>query len=365
VRGVGRAFFVVSGPSVRALPARIRPVVSIVLFLAGFTAANLAVETVAPSQLDFFARTKLDQLQTAVPPYDLVFLGPSTTYNHINAELFERRLRESGHAVHAFNLGTPAMNLCEADMIVRRVLTTENLGLRWVLLDLDLANSMHMQEPFSRRYIAWHDLPGAWCDLKMTLPAARTVTEQVTHVYDSVKAVVYHVTNAGALAQILGDRVMPPARAEEERRYLARGRQGFLAIDDGLPYRPGRNQKYLLGLEQYRRDRNRPGLISEADARRTANGVDYLNRMVGRLDARSVQSVFFLSPDLSRDDAYLDAVVRQTGRPVFAFNDIDAYPDLYQVDLRFGQRHLNGAGADRLTGLLAEQFARRLDQTGR
>lgn len=346
---------------------RIGSIIGIPVFLAGFTAMNLAVGIFFPFRQDFFIQIKFDELRASSAPYDLLFIGPSTTYNHINSELFEDRLKASGRAVHAFNFGTPAMHLCEAYSIVRQVAVMDDLDIKWVFFDLDLANSAYDHDPFTRRFIAWHDLSGMVCDIRTTFSTDRNIREKLTRLYHSIRAFVYHSSNAGAPAQLIRDRAMPPTLTKEERKYAAASKQGFLAMDQGTTYNSKKSQKYLLALSQYRQHMVYSGGINadDGDFLKIANGVVYLKRMVDLLDAQSIQSVFFVSPDLNRDDAYLDDVFNETGKAIFAFNDIDAYPDLYQVDYRFGVRHLNGTGAKRLTELLAEQFSRYLDKTGR
>jgi hypothetical protein len=346
---------------------RTGPVAFVLMFLAGLTATSLMVGILFPFRQDFFVRTKFVELQASSTPYDLLFLGPSTTYNHINAELFEQRLKASDHAVHVFNFGTPAMQLCEADSIVRHLLVMDDLDIKWIFFDLDLANIAHKQNPLSRRFIAWHDLPGLVCDIRTTISTDLPVGEQLTRLYNGIRAFAYRSSNAGTLAEIIKDRVIAPALTDEEEKYLDFGKQGFLAIDYGVPYTPRRNQSYLIGLSQYQQRREHTAADSNEydNFRRFVQGFVYQKKMVDRLAARSIQSAFFVSPDLNRDDAYLGAIAHETGRVVFAFNDINAYPRLYRVDYRFGLHHLNGSGANLLTGLLAEQFSRYLDTTSR
>jgi len=346
---------------------RMGSIIRVSVFLASFTAMNLAVGLVFPLQQDVLIQAKFDELRAASPPYDLLFVGPSTTYNHINAGLFEQRVKALGRTMHAFNFGTPAMHLCEAHSIVRHVLSMDDLDVRWVVFDLDLAHNAYDHNPFTRRYIGWHDLPGTVCDIRTTLSTDLPVREQLTRLYHGVRAFVYHAGNAGALAQVIGDRVISPTLTDQEREYLASGKRGFLPIDLGVPFNPRRNQRYLMELGTYRQlgDHVWGVTADEDDLPKLINGVVYQKQMVELLESRSIQSAFFVSPDLNRDEDYQDMLSRETGTVIFAFNDIDAYPGLYHVDYRFGLRHLNGAGADRFTGLLAEQYSRYLDQTGR
>ena len=343
-----------------------RAALMIAVFLAGFSATSLAIGARFPLPHDFLMQNKMDEFRRSANPYNLIFLGPSTTYRHFNAELFDQRLAAAGHLIHSYNMGAPAMHICEGQYLLRRLLAMKSQHIDWVLLDLDLSIDKFGHNPESRRYIAWHDLKATGCDMRTILSSDRHVIEKLKRLYFTVKAAVFRFSNAGVFSKLAGDRIMPPAPSIEERDYLTLARQGFMPLDkESDSSFPKRNRKFLAQTDVFQQNvqQLQDLTLPYKPPPETITNILFREKFLDFLDANAVNTYFYITPSWGQDESYLNFASEKTKRRILALNDIHRYPELYDLDYRFDLHHLNNNGASVLTMMAAEQFSGHLDRS--
>jgi hypothetical protein len=88
-----------------------------------------------------------------------------------------------------------------------------------------------------------------------------------------------------------------------------------------------------------------------------------LRRRLALLEAHGLEPLHVvMATDEVEDQPYL--LAREADLELWAFCDPERYPELYAVDHRYDDDHLDRDGARLLTRLLAQRFADMLDATG-
>ncbi|NEO02597.1 MAG: hypothetical protein F6K50_46810, partial [Moorea sp. SIO3I7] len=84
--------------------------------------------------------------------------------------------------------------------------------------------------------------------------------------------------------------------------------------------------------------------------------------MCDRIEEQGIQPIIFISPTVGYDEpTAIELYKRRNKSIVFAFNNPETFPTLYQVDSRWDFVHLNDRGAREFTRSMAEQFAKYLE----
>jgi hypothetical protein len=122
-----------------------------------------------------------------------------------------------------------------------------------------------------------------------------------------------------------------------------------------------RRDDFLDHLPHYRRLlRQQPKLFEEPDCM-TAYHLEMLGRLESAVRALGAEPIFILSP-ATKPRCEVHEAHRQGLLPnLLAIDDARKYPRVYQIENRFDAEHLNRAGAEIYTRLLADRFAEYLD----
>ena len=297
--------------------------------------------------------------------FDTLFIGSSHIHHQIAPAIFDQTMRAAGHPTHAFNLGLNGMVPPENFYVLDQILKTKPRNLKWVFVELDELQT----KPFpgtegTGRALYWHDWKRTALVLRATLEA------------DPRDGPV-------ALLRRIGE-VLAPRPATSERRNLLFLHSALFA--ENLVNVGQRNDlaRWVRGLWKKRRPSKDIGpnddgysplnkeMMTGEEAGQAPGGETEV-RFVSALTASAYRQladdvrrigavpIFLVTPNVvqTRLDFRRESEV---GATVMAFNNAKDYPQLYRKEMRFDSDHLNGAGSEYFTRLLAENFFQRLHE---
>ena len=303
--------------------------------------------------------------------YDFVFVGSSRVMNQLSPKVFDAQMAAAGHPCRSFNLGVAAMFLPECSFLIDQVRALHARQLRGMVIELsDPAPRHDAEHPLTERDIYWHHLAptalacaAVWTDSDWRA----TTPERIAQVWLQTTIFARCLLHLGA----------GPPLVEKMRKWTSRH------TDPGTPPREitGPDADGFVPLP-HTLGQGQPGVAKTGGSTpdlqafensvanlRTANPApapnplalsvlrDQMNRCVADLERDGIRPFFFIGPGTAREAVFLGLRADRTLPVLFAFNDPDAHPDLYALDVRADRNHLNATGAERLSRQLAQAIA--------
>lgn len=125
----------------------------------------------------------------------------------------------------------------------------------------------------------------------------------------------------------------------------------------------GRRQRFLNNLDDYyqRVDKLKQRNTASINFSKTYS-LKVLKNMCAPIEEQGIKPILFISPTLEyQEQTAIELSKRYNKSVVFAFNNPEIFPTLYQIESRSGFAHLNDKGAREFTRFMAEQFAKYLE----
>ncbi|NQZ96389.1 MAG: hypothetical protein HRU01_07765 [Myxococcales bacterium] len=333
--------------------------VAVLLFaLAFFATVRLVGSFRATSSL---VEAKLGQIVRDAADIDVIFLGNSRAYRHVDPETFDRHTADAGHPTRSYNLGAPDMSFAELDYVVRTLETLGLENLRWVFIDLTTSWRVDPRNLGSRRVIAWHDLRSSLIALSLAADGEAAGSEAApAEGTDAESPAARHVSNFFV-------RLTGAGYGRDATEYLLEGGayddplaghvRGFLPLTADSVGAERRHARFLSNASAYRmrieRLKHSARVVGSPGPRQEA----LLERLIGEATEAGIRVVLYMPPVASRT---LWMSERRPDSPdylYFAFNDPNDYPEFFRVSDRFDPQHLNASAARRFSKTLALRFA--------
>ena len=106
------------------------------LFVLGFALAATAIDSAAPLHpAGGVFGSKLEHLERHADDYNVIFVGTSLVYRHVDCSTLDGLAAEAGLPMRSFNAGTPGMNVIELRHIVNHLAATKPERLRLVVIN--------------------------------------------------------------------------------------------------------------------------------------------------------------------------------------------------------------------------------------
>ena len=296
--------------------------------------------------------------------FDTVFVGSSRTYHQISPEIFDDVMCNNGQPTHSFNFGVDGMNLPESGYLIEQVLKTRPSNLKWVFVELDeLQTNWLFQGEGSRRALYWHDskrtslvlrkMLGARTKL-VWLPSAKKILYAIFH-RTPRNLVVFHTSQFQKNFTNLG-------RAGDVWDYFSR--RGKIESLNWLGktvdgYRPMGKKMPAAQIPEYEKtlaralQKTEPDLLSVYTEKAVRQCAEQIRRF-------GATPVFLVQPTPT-----VQTEMTLRGKPpgtVISFNNARLYPNLYRPEVRIDRGHINKAGAEEFTRLMAAKFAQLLSE---
>jgi hypothetical protein len=282
--------------------------------------------------------------------YDALFVGSSRFHHGIIPPRFDARVAAlSGARIHSFNFGHDAMWPPESYYMLRQLLALHPPRLRWVLIDCTAIHTeIDERLTLTKRFAYWHDARHtalAWGAIaEEPLPWSDRLRRWSGHAAPLVR----NWTNTGTGAERLGLRLGGLKRKKQPREMSPRA----WAATEGYEPEPdvamsGDTLEAFLGAVADFRTNLPPQPIAPMFRRA-------LEEIIADVRAAGARPVLILTPTVKEKENFTGL---PEGVPVFRFQDPNEFPQLFDPANCYDTEHLNHAGAQIFTDLLATGFA--------
>lgn len=291
--------------------------------------------------------------------FTLAFFGSSRVFRGFDPELFDRVCAEQGVRTRSYNFGIPGSHAIEIQHLLARLQGVAPERLDFALIDPEGLNVPAIHRNFQARAVVdWHDLEMTRLISRYVLDGPYDAPTKREYLFGHWGSCAYNFANVGRslgwvdawlgivpsdafVAETIGpegngywaDFVNPDQPTRREERFQRKGQQDYLArLEELRAKKPSGEPASQVSLTLFQR----------------------MSRLVRELGA---EPVFVTLPALYLQDDLLSAHAAGQVEHLLCFHDPNLHPELYEVDHREDQTHLNAAGARLFTEKLAREFA--------
>lgn len=355
---------------------------SLIFMLALISTAGL-INTVLPSynipQSLGNISTKFQYFTEHKDDYDVIFLGPSTTYQGVIPKVFDESMAANGKSVRSFNFGIMAANVAEMDFYLQKILALKPANLKWIFLDC-LVNFFMEEAPTSAKNVYWHTPFKTIENFQLIAESTYTLKGKISGFYANSISFLYRWLGIGYFSNFWQQRA--DTLPSDGLQKLMSGDKllqeaGYYSMDWMKNSEEWKENFQLNYLESYQ------GRLKQAKSRSfdrdntstypiNSYAIKIIKNIVSRIDnfekisKNKVEPIFFIPPilDSDADHSYImrayDLGYIST---LFAFNNPNTFAPLYELDRRADGRHLNQQGAQEFTRTLAAEFSQHLNSS--
>jgi hypothetical protein len=295
--------------------------------------------------------------------FDTLFIGSSRVYFQISPAIFDRVTRESGMPTHSFNFGVGGMYLPETAYLLEQILNLKPRKLKWVFIEYDeLQTKWSPENQSSRRALYWAD----WKRVSLLL---RKLTDAGTDPFwlsnpAKLRDIILRQNDEKSTRSLLTFYVTQVERnytnisraADVLDHFLSRDtkarRASYLgAASDGYVTRPNR----MSPSQAAAYERALAAAMAQTGTRPLSPYAMEAYRQCAQ-EVRNIGAVpiFLITP--STTEINVASETTELTGVVMAFNNPQAYPNLFRSSARRDGQHLTKAGAEEFTRILATNF---------
>ena len=358
-------------PSSGRPPGHCRGLLAASFWMLGFTlTAWIAGRWLPPAELPPVVREKLTHLDGHGDDYDAIFIGSSRVEYHIIPTIFDRSAAGKGLVVKSFNAGVAAMGPPEDGYMLDQILRRPHRRLRWVLIELAPFSSGQNPGLLGTDRIGyWHDWERLILVSKRALNQFRKVqfsaakrrrtpwadrmaayVKPLTDWMDDVRLFTRKSISLGRGATLAARIVTPPA-LNSDAVGTPLGRYG-----DGWSF-AGEDRQRISGAELAKYERAYAERLETPSRKDSEDALSHeaLDRLLAKV-ARAGAQAILIAPPTPTKRHYFPPPEREQTLAIFDFSDVRAYPDLFKTENRQDIEHLNAAGAEVFSRILAQRF---------
>ena len=320
--------------------------------------AWLAGVILPPPEMPTTVREKLTYFADHSGEYDAVFVGSSRIENHIMPSLFDRLVSTDGRPMKSFNAGVASLRTPEDGWVLDHILARKSPRLRWVFLEIDFFKTeLQEDQKGTLRGVYWHDWPRflQLCRRHLVMRDGFNLRDQIADFFERLHDFLDHLSAFGQYCTQLGRGALlfdrwRHANGPEPMDWKKLGENG-----DG--WRPTRHTEPQDGKSAARL----AGLIGERTgtvpkpkkADRVSQAV--LGEEIAKIIRAGAVPVLVIPP---RTRVSYFTPSAENARRVAVINLCDPvkYPELYEARNRIDTSHLNAAGAEVFTRIVAARF---------
>ncbi|MCW5314112.1 hypothetical protein GTQ43_09940 [Nostoc sp. KVJ3] len=314
--------------------------------------------------------------------YNAIFLGPSTTYFGVVPKVFDEYMTKEGKSVKSFNFGIAGANVSELDFYLQKILDLKPANLKWIFLDcsVDLFTNFGST---SAQEIYWHTPRKTIENFQLIWESSIDSWQvKVPYIYANFQSFIYRWLGLGQLSTLWQERILnldlsnadPLAKVSEDRLLQE---SGYYAIDWQKKAEKWQTLFRTNGLDTYLKNLKNEqiklaNLNSENTFKKTSTiyGVKMMENISSQIEKQQqinnnkLEAIFFIPPLLEADSNYSALYQAYNSGYIdtlFAFNNVNIFTNLYELNRRIDSAHLNHQGAQEFTLLLASKFTEHLN----
>ena len=334
----------------------------LLVLAVAFVAACIFIRRIFPFPQMPDVHAKLMHFRQHANDYDTLFIGTSRINFQVIPSQFDQLTRAAGLPTRTFNAGVAGMRPPEDTYFFDLLLDAKPKHLRWVFIELMSIRPRFNEElRGTMRAQYWHDLPRLWLMWKrITYLKPGRKPRTLEKVWDELReplaefpehlGLFFHeMTNLGRgdflAAQLLHPRI---DWRDTLTDYLGPDLAGWRATGRGEEMPPDIRAKF----EKERAERLVAPAAHDLAEPVSQQALETMIRKVERLGATPVLIV----PPMTGKKTFYPRPERVEKTIILDFNDPKRFPELYENRHRLDWDHLNTAGAEVFTKLLAEHW---------
>jgi hypothetical protein len=334
------------------------------IFLTAFILSCAFLGRYVPFPYDPAVGAKIEHLARHGDDYDVLFIGSSRVHHQIMPTIFDRVARMNGMPVKSFNAGMMAMFSPEDGYVLEEILRRPHRRLRWVFLELSSLETQRRADQTSR-FPYWHDTIRLMFVVRALHARAaegqaneteKTFSDRCQqwaviggNLWVHVCAWLIRETNVNSGGEILNRWFNVLGWSSDPRSGLGNNGDGWLSerLSD-QQMAPALRANY----EQVYADR----LVSPAGKYRDdAVWQAALERSLAAISKAGCRPILIVPPMIVKRTLY-PTEARERELTILDFSDMRQYPELFAPEHRTDFSHLNTAGAEIFSDILARRF---------
>ncbi|MEH2171903.1 hypothetical protein [Nostoc sp.] len=349
-----------------------------IIFLLALILTSGFINTVLPSSVTpqnlGDISTKFQYFAEHKDDYDVIFLGPSTTYQGVIPKVFDETMTSNGKSIKSFNFGIMAANAVEMDFYLQKILALKPANLKWIFLDC-LVDFFMEEAPTAAKNVYWHTPVKTIENFQLISESTSTLKEKISGFYANSVSFLYRSLGIGYFSNFWQQKseVLPKGISAEKLIQEA----GYYAMD-WLENSAKRREIFISNyLESYEEQlkQSKSGAFFRGNISTyplNSSIIKIIQKIASRIESQEeigqikVKPIFLIPPVLNTDfnnSAITTAYNIGYISTLFAFNKPNTFTTLYEVNRRADGRHLNQQGAQEFTRILAAEFAKYLNSS--
>ncbi len=359
-------------------------------WLVVFLGSCLWIGSKLPHSPDSWTTPKLEYFAEHKDEYDLIFLGSSQMYRHVDPVQFDAAMAAAGKPVHSFNFGVPGMGALENRTILAQILAMKPAKLKTIVFDAPapgvLLSGMNHVTP---RVKAWHDLDSTLLALQLIADTGMEDSWKLDMARRHLVSFGYRLCNVGSARELLEEQLTGTAASRiEEQIYrstngpggLGENQRGWVSMNKAV--RDASHYERKLLMERYDKmqeamdgwvdrieqnpHRARPMLDFSGKRRKVQELWETERKLLAELVemavAAGVTPLFTNAPDIRQKEYFITEAAKAGAIPTLIdLDDPELHRDLLDPALRFDEMHLHEKGANLYTAVLAREVATLLE----
>lgn len=351
--------------------ACIRALLVAATWVTGFSVtAWIAGVCLPPAELPWLVRQKIDHLARQGDAYDILFIGSSHMQFHIMPSVFDHFLAGHGIALKSFNAGVAAMAPLEDGYFLDEILRLPHRRLRWIFIELaPVRSGIDRQRTGTERADYWHDWERFIIVTKRALQRMSRVRKSLAASptkpwRERIEACIPPLTDFTAHARSFAVRSVHFGRGAIVARGWILPKRQKRPRDDGALGTDGDGwSRSADALQRISGERLAHFEAAYANCLRTPSRQDTeddvsdeaLEILLPKVRRAGAVPILVVPPTPS-EEYYFPRPERARELAIFDFSDVRKYPDLFRTENRQDIDHLNAAGAELFTRILADRF---------
>lgn len=307
------------------------------------------------------AREKIEHLAANADAYDTLLIGSSRIAYQVIPSIFDAETAARGMPTHSFNAALAGMNPPEDAYLLDTILRHPPTTLRWVILELASLGTGVDRTRGTVRSIYWRDWERTLLVIRRILSprldsqkksgwkfTREKIASEWPRLLELGSAWAQRATNVGR-GTIFTDRLFPEKlRLPTSPMDKAVCKAGWTSANRPAAMQGRDLEEYQRGLDERK---IKPRVVNYSDA----TSQEALAMTVRKLDRFGARVVFVVPPTLSAR-TFLPLPGKVGNAVVLDFSDMEKYAELYQVENRIDTNHLNDAGSEMFTRLIAARL---------
>lgn len=308
---------------------------------------------------DYFPlEEKIDYLKERKDEYNTLFVGDSRVLRHLIPYDFDQYLTTEGVESRSYNLGFAGANYYEIKDMLERVRRMKPAALKWVFIEVSFKKKFIFKNGSLRNFHLYR-VTSVFNSLRYYFLKAqeKSFLEKVRIGEAHFKMLLLNYSNRGLMSLLI--------RHEEKMgrhsfRYLAE-KNGFIASDQRYVARGiyERDLKFHGSEEAYKRKSGKKVKTIEI----TESDFALIRELIDLVHDMGAKAVLIQSPSGFSQARYL--------KPKFhisdvlwleSYQDVERYPELFEITNRFDPIHLKESGARIYTRLVAQDFVKQFKE---